>query len=165
MPQREPTLRDVAVRTGLSVTTVSQVLSDAPGRRIAEPTRRRVRAAAAELSYRPNRLAQGLRLKRTQTLGFVSDWIGASSHDHRTAALRHGPLGRPRAAENDRVRKRPTGPSCGPAVSLVRRGSTASVPRGNKVPEPGHLDLTRTRWSWRYHCYRMTRPRSRPSWS
>ena len=80
MPQREPTLRDVAVRTGLSVTTVSQVLSDAPGRRIAEPTRRRVRAAAAELSYRPNRLAQGLRLKRTQTLGFVSDWIGASPY-------------------------------------------------------------------------------------
>ena len=80
MPQREPTLRDVAVRTGLSVTTVSQVLSDAPGRRIAEPRRRRVRAAAAELSYRPNRLAQGLRLKRTQTLGFVSDWIGASPY-------------------------------------------------------------------------------------
>jgi LacI family transcriptional regulator len=53
MPQREPTLRDVAVRTGLSVTTVSQVLSDAPGRRIAEPTRQRVRAAAAELSYVP----------------------------------------------------------------------------------------------------------------
>ena len=24
---------------------------------------------------------------------------------------------------------------------LVRRGSTASVPRGNKVPEPGHLDF------------------------
>jgi transcriptional regulator with XRE-family HTH domain len=48
MPQREPTLRDVAVRTGLSVTTVSQILSDAPGRRIAEPTRQRVRAAAAE---------------------------------------------------------------------------------------------------------------------
>jgi len=100
-----------------------------------------VRAAAAELSCRPNRLVQGLRLKRTQTRGFVSDWIGASSHDHRTAALRHGPLGRPRAAENDRVRKRPTGPSCGPAVSLVRRGSTASVPRGNKVPESGHLDF------------------------
>ena len=39
-----------------------------------------MRAAAAELSYRPNRLAQGLRLKRTQTLGFVSDWIGASPY-------------------------------------------------------------------------------------
>jgi LacI family transcriptional regulator, galactose operon repressor len=91
MPQREPTLRDVAVRTGLSVTTVSQVLSDAPGRRIAEPTRQRVRAAAAELSYRPNRLAQGLRPKRTQTLAFVSDWIGASSHDHRITTWAAGP--------------------------------------------------------------------------
>ncbi len=78
MTQRPTTLRDLASRTGLSVTTVSQVLTDAPGKRIAEATRERVRAAAVELSYRPNRVAQGLRLNRTQTLGFVSDWIGTS---------------------------------------------------------------------------------------
>lgn len=78
MTQRATTLRDVASRTGLSVTTVSQVLNDAPGKRIAETTRQRVRSAAAELSYRPNQVAQGLRLSRTHTLGFVSDWIGTS---------------------------------------------------------------------------------------
>ena len=32
------------------------------------------------MSYRPNRLAQGLRLQRTHTFGFVSDAIGATPY-------------------------------------------------------------------------------------
>lgn len=78
------TLRDVAERSGFSVTTVSQVLNDVPGKRIPESTRARVRAAAAELSYTPNRLAQGLRLRRTNTLGFISDHIATSPHAGQT---------------------------------------------------------------------------------
>lgn len=74
------TLRDVAERSGFSITTVSHVLNDVPGKRIPELTRAKVRAAAAELSYTPNRLAQGLRLRRTNTLGFISDHIATSPH-------------------------------------------------------------------------------------
>jgi LacI family transcriptional regulator len=74
------TLRDVAKRSGFSITTVSHVLNDVPGKRIPTATRDRVRAAAAELSYRPNRLAQGLRLQRSNTLGFVSDKIATTPY-------------------------------------------------------------------------------------
>lgn len=79
MPART-TLRDVAERAGFSVTTVSQVLNDVPGKRIPDATRALVRAAAEELSYRPNRLAQGLRLQRSNTIGFVSDQIATSPY-------------------------------------------------------------------------------------
>lgn len=78
------TLRDVAERSGFSITTVSHVLNDVPGKRIPESTRERVRAAAADLSYTPNRLAQGLRLRRTNTLGFISDHIATSPHAGQT---------------------------------------------------------------------------------
>lgn len=92
------TLHDVAKRTGLSITTVSHVLNDVPGKRIAFETRQRVREAALELSYRPNRVAQGLRLQRTHSIGFVSDWIGTSPFagdvilGAQDAAARHGYL-------------------------------------------------------------------------
>lgn len=92
------TLRDVAERSGFSITTVSQVLNDVPGKRIPDSTRDRVRAAADALAYSPNRLAQGLRLQRSNTLGFVSDQIGTSPHAGQTilgaqdAAAEHGYL-------------------------------------------------------------------------
>jgi LacI family transcriptional regulator, galactose operon repressor len=73
-----PTLRDVAALAGLSVTTVSHVLNDVPHKRIAVVTRERVRAAAVELAYRPNHMARGLRLRRSNTIGFVSDQVGTS---------------------------------------------------------------------------------------
>ena len=69
------TIRDVADAAGFSTTTVSHVLNDVQGKRIAETTRNRVREVAEELRYRPNRLAQGLRTQRTHTIGFVSDRI------------------------------------------------------------------------------------------
>ncbi len=72
---RSVTIRDVADAAGFSVTTVSHVLNDVPGKRIAEATRIRIREVAEELNYRPNRLAQGLRTQRTHTIGFVSDRI------------------------------------------------------------------------------------------
>ncbi len=94
----KPTLRDVAERSGFSITTVSHVLNDVPGKRIPDATRERVRAAAAELSYRPNRLAQGLRLQRSNTLGFVSDKIATTPYagevilGAQDAAAEHGNL-------------------------------------------------------------------------
>lgn len=90
------TLRDVAARAGVSVTTASHVLNEVPGKRILAATRDRVQAAAVELDYRPNRLAQGLRLQRSYTLGLMSDQIATSPHAGQTilgaqdAAAEHG---------------------------------------------------------------------------
>ena len=72
------------MRSGFSVTTVSHVLNEVEGKRIPQSTRDRVRLAARELSYRPNRLAQDLRMQRSNTLGFVSDQIGTSPHAGQT---------------------------------------------------------------------------------
>jgi LacI family transcriptional regulator len=67
---RAITIRDVARRAGVSLSTVSQVLNGRAG--YASPaTRDRVLAAARELGYRPNALARGLVTSRTGTLGVV----------------------------------------------------------------------------------------------
>ena len=78
--QSKTTLRDVAHRAGVSVATVSTVLNDVAGNRISPATRDRVREAADALSYRPNRLAQGLRTQRSQTIGFLSDNIATTPY-------------------------------------------------------------------------------------
>lgn len=56
---RAPTLLDVAARAGVSMKTVSNVVTGAV--RVAEPTRARVLAAIDELGYRPNLAARALR--------------------------------------------------------------------------------------------------------
>jgi LacI family transcriptional regulator len=81
MDHRRPsTIKDVASLAGVSTTTVSHVLNEVPGKRINGETRDRVKLAADQLSYSPNRVAQGLRLQRTHTFGFVSDAIGATPY-------------------------------------------------------------------------------------
>lgn len=70
-----PTLADVAARAGMSKTAVSMVLNDRPGSRLSADAADRIRAAAAELGYRPNPAAQSLRLGKTRTIGFVSDRV------------------------------------------------------------------------------------------
>jgi LacI family transcriptional regulator len=67
-----PRRTDVARLAGVSPATVSFVLNQTPGQTISEETRQRVLQAVAELDYRPNRAAQGLRQGRSATIGFVS---------------------------------------------------------------------------------------------
>ncbi|QNK80773.1 LacI family DNA-binding transcriptional regulator [Nakamurella sp. PAMC28650] len=74
------TIRDVAELAGFSVTTVSHVLNDVDGKRIAESTRERIREVAGQLQYRPNKLAQGLRSQRSHTIGFVSDLVATTPY-------------------------------------------------------------------------------------
>lgn len=89
-------IRDVAERAGVSVTTVSHVLNDAPGKRISKDTRGRVRTAAHELGYQPNGVARSLRLQRSHILALVSDEIATTPHagqiilGAQEAASRHG---------------------------------------------------------------------------
>lgn len=73
-------IKDVAVAAGVSVTTVSHVLNDVSYARISPETRNKVRAAAEELGYGPNRLAQALRTQRTGMLGLVSEDIATTPH-------------------------------------------------------------------------------------
>jgi DNA-binding LacI/PurR family transcriptional regulator len=65
-------MRDIARLSGVSQSTVSRVLNDAPTRvPIAERTRERVLGAARQLGYRPNPLARGLRGAATMLIGAV----------------------------------------------------------------------------------------------
>ena len=63
------TLSDVADALGLSVTTVSRALSGKG--RVAESTQELVRSYISEHSYRPNRNAQALSLKRSFCIGVL----------------------------------------------------------------------------------------------
>lgn len=78
---KEPvfSLKAVAQHLGLTPSTVSIVLNNAPSSRsIPEHTKTRIRAAAKELNYRPNFLARSLRKQRTYTIGVVAEEIGDS---------------------------------------------------------------------------------------
>lgn len=70
---RRPTLADVGRRAGVSATTVSFVLNPDSKQTISAATRARVLQAVNDLGYRPNRTAQGLRRKRSGTIGVVVD--------------------------------------------------------------------------------------------
>lgn len=67
---RDPAMTDVARLAGVSHQTVSRVLNGHPN--VREQTRNRVRAAIAELGYRPNRAAKALVTGRSQLLGVVA---------------------------------------------------------------------------------------------
>lgn len=64
-----PTIREVAGRAGVAVSSVSRVLNDHPD--VSRRMRERVRAAIEELGYEPNLLAAGLRKGSSRTVGFV----------------------------------------------------------------------------------------------
>ena len=63
------TIRDVARRARVSLSSVSRVISDHPD--VSPEMRRRVLKAADSLSYEPHFIAQSLRTGTTRTLGFL----------------------------------------------------------------------------------------------
>jgi LacI family transcriptional regulator len=66
---KRPTLKTVAEKTGLAVTTVSKALNGAP--EIAAKTRLLVENAAREIGYVPDRAAQRLRTGKTNVISLV----------------------------------------------------------------------------------------------
>ena len=70
MSEQQATIRSVAIAAGVSMSTVSNVLS---GRheQMAVKTRERVLAAIASLDYQPNHAARSLVTKRTATIGLI----------------------------------------------------------------------------------------------
>jgi LacI family transcriptional regulator len=79
MPSRVR-ISDVASAAGVSIATVSASLNDVESARISAGTRARVRAVADCLGYAPNRLAQGLRVQRSGTIGFVGDTVATTPY-------------------------------------------------------------------------------------
>ncbi|MDX3491156.1 LacI family DNA-binding transcriptional regulator [Streptomyces turgidiscabies] len=89
---------DVARLAGVSPATVSFVLNQTAGQTISDETRQRVLQAVAELDYRPNRAAQGLRQGRSATIGFVSHdtdfgvFAASAIKGAHEVSIRHGNL-------------------------------------------------------------------------
>jgi DNA-binding LacI/PurR family transcriptional regulator len=80
-PHKTATIRDVAVRAGVGVGTVSRVLNGSP--KVSEEARRRVGEAIAELGYRRSAVARTLSTGRTQTIGVVAPFITTGSVSER----------------------------------------------------------------------------------
>ncbi len=70
-----PTIRDVARRAGVSISTVSRVLNDSAS--VNEVKRQLVLDAARELGYSPNPAARSLLGKRTGAIGVLLPFVSA----------------------------------------------------------------------------------------
>ena len=77
---KRPSMKDVAKLAGVSQTTVSFVINDIPDKGIPDETKNRVWVAIKELGYRPNLLAQSLRMQRSGIIGFITDEIAITPH-------------------------------------------------------------------------------------
>lgn len=73
MDHKLPTIKEIAKRLNVSVSTVSRALSDHP--RIGLRTKSRVQQLAKELNYEPNAQAIFLKQKKTYVIGVVLPYI------------------------------------------------------------------------------------------
>ncbi len=71
MPAARVTLREVARLAGVNPATVSRVLNPETRHLVTAKTAQRVQAAVRRLDYEPNRLARGLRTRRSYSIGVV----------------------------------------------------------------------------------------------
>jgi LacI family transcriptional regulator len=74
-----PTIRDVAKKLNISITTVSRALDGYDD--VSEGTRNLVILTAHEMGYVPNRAARQLRRQRTDTIGYIIPDSGAGFAD------------------------------------------------------------------------------------
>lgn len=72
------TMWQVAERAGVSQATVSLVLNNVEGNRVAEATRNRVLDAVNDLDYRTNAFAKSLRSGESGMIGFISDEVASA---------------------------------------------------------------------------------------
>ncbi|MFC5528218.1 LacI family DNA-binding transcriptional regulator [Cohnella yongneupensis] len=74
------TIKDIAKKAGVSVTTVSRALNGYDD--VSEETRKKIQKTASELSYSPNAVARSLVSKKTRTIGLIiSDINRAGAKD------------------------------------------------------------------------------------
>lgn len=65
------TLKDVADRAGVHLSTVSRVLNPAQRKMVSDDVAQRVKSIAEEMGYRANPFGYGLRTKKSKTIGVV----------------------------------------------------------------------------------------------
>lgn len=70
------TLKDIALRAGVTSATVSMVINNKPN--ISEDTRRKVLKIAKELNYYPNVIARGLATSRSDAIGVIVPNLASS---------------------------------------------------------------------------------------
>lgn len=97
MPERAVTIRDVAKRLNLSITTISRALDGYPD--VAAETRRLVAETADEMGYAPNPTARQLRRQRGESVGFIMSTFSAGVSDPFFAEFISG-LGDEAASQN-----------------------------------------------------------------
>ena len=73
------TIKDIAKRVGLSVTTVSRALNDFDD--VSVETKELIRRTAAEMGYVPNFLAQRFQKRKTDTIGLILPTFGPRFSD------------------------------------------------------------------------------------
>ena len=74
------TMKDIARRAGVSVSTVSLVMNDRDEGRVKSGIAARVRDIAGQLGYRVNPMASSLRTNRTRILGFISEEVATTPY-------------------------------------------------------------------------------------
>ena len=73
------TLKDISIKVGKSITTVSRALNDYDD--VSPETKKMIQGAAEEMGYRPNISAQRLQKQKTDTLGFIIPTFGPRFSD------------------------------------------------------------------------------------
>jgi LacI family transcriptional regulator len=73
------TIKDVALRAGVSVATVSRVVNQKDIHKVGLKTQQRIEKILKELGYYPNTMARGLKTRRTYNIGVVFFWYDKPS--------------------------------------------------------------------------------------
>ena len=74
------TMKEIAQRTGVSVSTVSLVMNHRDAGRIKPEIAERVRQAASQLGYKVNPMARSLRTNSTRIIGFISEEVATTPY-------------------------------------------------------------------------------------
>ena len=74
------TMKEIANKAGVSVSTVSLVLNGRDEGRVKSKIADNVRAIATKLGYQSNPLASSLRTGRTHILGFISEEVATTPY-------------------------------------------------------------------------------------
>lgn len=69
--KKNVTIKDIARAAGVHVSTVSRALSPSSGVSLSADVVAKIQKTAQRMEYRPNRIASGLRTKRTMTVGIM----------------------------------------------------------------------------------------------
>jgi LacI family transcriptional regulator len=130
------TLKDIAHRVGVDISTVSKVLQGAPIR-VSDSKRNEILRTASEMNYRPNAVARGLRLRKSGAIAMVvpsttnylyPEIIGGAED----AAEEHGYLlFLVKQSRSDPLQQ---------LTSVVGQGRVDGLLFADDIPEPGFFD-------------------------